>query len=87
MQIFIKLVTGESVPLNVEQSHSVDHVKKLLEDATSIEADEQIFSFGELSLENGHFLSEYNVQHESTIHLVIHLFLYVRISNFFKQVC
>ena len=76
MQIFIKLLTGgESIPLTVEPSYSIDHVKKLLEVATKIAANQQIFSFGSAILENGHLLSEYSIQHESTIHLVKYIFV------------
>jgi len=70
MQIFVKLPKGESLQLSVEQQDSIEAIKKIIEQKTGIDAQQQQCSFGPTLLEDGHSLSDYKIQHESTIFLV-----------------
>ena len=70
MKIFVKLLNGHSVALEVKPLDLIEEIKKRLEEATGIEAQQQQFSFGAILLEDGRSLSDYSIQHESTINLV-----------------
>ena len=70
MQIFVKLLNGDSVALEVKPLDLIEEIKKRLEEATGIEAQQQQFGFGAILLEDGRSLSDYSIQHESTINLV-----------------
>ena len=71
MQIFVKSLTGQCMTFDVDRNESIDVIKAKIQEKQGIPKEQQRLIWAGKDLQIGKTLSDYNIQQDSTLHLVI----------------
>ena len=71
IQVFVKTPRGKTVTLEVEAEEDVDRLKEKLNEKENVSPDKQWLVYDQQLLKDGHPLSEYGVQNESSLSLIV----------------
>ncbi|XP_052216999.1 polyubiquitin-B-like [Dreissena polymorpha] len=73
IKIFVRIVTGKTINLEVEPTASIANVKAMIQDKQGIPPDQQRLIFKGNELEDNCYLSTYSIQRDSTLHVQLKL--------------
>ena len=66
-------MSSASITMQLSSSETVENLKRRIQMFTGIPACEQLFVFGEITLEDSKRLCDYNIEEKSEIHLILGL--------------
>ena len=85
MQIYVKMLDGHTITLDVVSTDTIDNVKALITMEEAIPLNQQHLAFDDKLLEDGLTLSDYDIHNEDTLHLVEQVIHGAYVFFIFKQ--
>ncbi|PKY38724.1 ubiquitin-domain-containing protein [Rhizophagus irregularis] len=73
MTVYARTLTGTTIPLCLNKSNKISDIKQMIQTREGIPPDQQRLLMAGKQLEDDRTLEDYNIQHESTVHLVLRL--------------
>jgi len=73
MQVFVKTLSGKTISVDVEPDESVESLKAKIREKEGVPLDQQRIIFGGKHLDELKTLSDYDIDDDSTLHLVLRL--------------
>ena len=73
MQIFVKTLFGKTIAIEVEPTYTIEHVKAIIQKETLIPPDKIRLTFASKTLEDCRTLSDYKIQNEYTVYVLLRL--------------
>ena len=91
IQVFVEIITGKTITLNVEQSNTIEYIKDKIKDYDDEDLNQYKLSISGMLLEDNKTLEYYNIKNQPTLHLVqVKIFkiivLNLKKKNFFIEV-
>ena len=71
MQIFVKILNGKTITLDVEPSDTIKNFKVKIQKIEGIPPDQQNLVFAGVGLENNRTFADYNIQKESILQMIL----------------
>lgn len=73
MQVFVKTLSGKTISVECEPDESIESLKEKIMAKEGVPADQQRIIFGGKQLDTQKTLSDYDIDDDSTLHLVLRL--------------
>ena len=91
IQLFVEIITGRTITLNVEQSNTIEYIKNKIKDYDDKDLNQYKLSISGMLLEDNKTLEYYNIKNQPTLHLIQVwiikiIVLNLNIENFFIEV-